>query len=111
MVQVDTVENLLQPLQAKHVVQITCEDANGGIQSGLLESFPHLKFSFSEKGVVQVESDRPVQAGALVHFLEDRGVEVTEARKIRPSLEDIFVRITGIEAETMHREDAKGGGQ
>ncbi len=45
----------------------------------------------------------------LIRFLEDHGVGVTEARVIRPSLEDVFVEITGIELERMKKEKEKGG--
>jgi ABC-2 type transport system ATP-binding protein len=57
-----------------------------------------------------VEADAPVRVGELVRFLEERGIEVSEARRMRPSLEDIFVRITGIEADAMRREKEKKGG-
>ena len=56
---------------------------------------------------IRVESPEPVRVGPLVRFLEDRGTEVSEARKIRPSLEDVFVRITGIEAAAMKQEKEK----
>jgi ABC-2 type transport system ATP-binding protein len=41
--------------------------------------------------------------------LEGQGIEVMEARRLRPSLEDVFVRITGIEAEAMRKEKEKTG--
>jgi ABC-2 type transport system ATP-binding protein len=35
-----------------------------------------------------------------------------EAKRVQPSLEDVFVQITGIEADAMRREkEKKGGGQ
>jgi ABC-2 type transport system ATP-binding protein len=37
-------------------------------------------------------------------------VEVMEARKMRPSLEEVFVKITGIETEAMRKEKEKAGG-
>ncbi len=111
IVQIDSVDNLLQPLQAKHVVQITCEEPVKEIQMSLGEAFPYLEFSRPQKDILQVESNRPVQAGAVVHFLEEKGLEVTEARKVKPSLEDVFVHITGIEAEAMHTGQAQGGGK
>jgi len=46
-----------------------------------------------------------------VRFLEGRGAEVSEARKVRPSLEDVFVDITGVEAAAMKREKEKAGGR
>jgi hypothetical protein len=36
--------------------------------------------------------------------------EMAEARKIKPSLEDVFVEITGIETDTMRGEKNKKGG-
>ena len=64
-------------------------------------------------GVIRVESSEPVRVGPLVRLLEDRGAEVAEARKVRPSLEDVFVEVTGIEAGAMKQEKEKakmGGG-
>jgi len=40
----------------------------------------------------------------LVSFLEDQGAEVVEARRTQPSLEEVFVKITGIEADVMRKE-------
>jgi ABC-2 type transport system ATP-binding protein len=42
-----------------------------------------------------------------VRFIEDQGANVTEARRLHPSLEDIFVRVTGVEAEVLHKEKEK----
>jgi ABC-2 type transport system ATP-binding protein len=63
-----------------------------------------------QQGAIRVEADEPVRVGPLVRFLEDQGIEVSEARKIRPSLEDIFIKITGVEAEAMRKEKEKMGG-
>ncbi|MFP4534010.1 MAG: ABC transporter ATP-binding protein [Desulfobacterales bacterium] len=112
IVQIDRVSDLLQPFQAKHVVRIACENLSNGIKDRLSGHFSDLAFSFPGRGILQVEADRPVPAGALVHFLEDQGVEVMEARRIKPTLEDVFVRITGIEADAMRKEtEKKDGGQ
>ena len=110
IVRIDTVEQLLQPIQEKHVVQITCSNTLGGIQGQLAESFPGLEFNTPGPGLIRVEADGPVRVGPLVRFLEDHGAEVSEARRMRPSLEDIFVRITGIEAGVMRKEKEKAGG-
>ena len=48
----------------------------------------------------------------LRRYLEEQGAQVTEAKRIQPSLEDVFVQITGIEADAMRREkEKKAGGQ
>lgn len=111
IVRIDSVEHLLQPLQEKHVVRIASTNNERGMPDGLDEAFPGLTFACPEPGVLQVEAGEPVRVGAVVRFLEERGIEVAEARRIRPSLEEVFVRVTGIAADTMHkgRENAGGG--
>lgn len=110
IVRIDTVAQLVQPIREKHVMRITGTSMSGDIQDKLAEAFPELTFSISNSDFIRVESEEPVQVGPLVRFLEDNGVEVAEARRIRPSLEDIFVSITGIEANSMRKEKEKKGG-
>ena len=110
IVRIDSVEDLLQPLQTKHAVQFLCTNPPTGMHRTLSESFPDLEFTIPQGGVVRVEADEPIRVGLLTRFMEDHGVEVLEARRMRPSLEDIFVKITGIGAEAMRREKEKGGG-
>lgn len=112
IVHIDTVEHLVQPIRGRHLLQISCEKMPGDMQGELSRSFPGLEFKTSRQGSVRVEADEPIRVGPLVRFLEDRGCEVSEAEMMRLSLEDIFVRITGIEAEAMRKEKEKrGGGQ
>jgi ABC-2 type transport system ATP-binding protein len=110
IVKIDSVENLVQPLKDKHVVQISCESVQDDLQGRLSKFFHGIAFENLGQGRIRVEADSPVPVGPLVRFLEDSGAEVSEARRIRPSLEDIFVRITGIEAEAMRIEKEKMGG-
>ncbi len=105
-----TVERLLEPVQEKHVVEIACTNMPDDTQAQLSKSFPDIEFSARGGGLIQVESGERVPVGPLVRFLEEQGAEVVEAKRIRPSLEDVFVRVTGIEAEAMRKEKEKAGG-
>jgi ABC-2 type transport system ATP-binding protein len=112
IVRIDSVENLVQPIQEKHVVQIACSRMPAKIQGKLSQTFSGVAFTTAGPGLIRAEADQPVGVGPLIRYIEDQGGEVAEARRIRPSLEDIFVRITGIEADAMRREkEKKGGGQ
>jgi ABC-2 type transport system ATP-binding protein len=110
IVRIDTVEQLIQPIQAKHVVQIACVNLPEEMGRRLSEAFSGLEFTAQEQDKIRVEAGEPVPVGPLVRFIEDQGVEVVEAKRMRPSLEEIFVRITGIEADAMRREKEKKGG-
>jgi ABC-2 type transport system ATP-binding protein len=109
-VRIDTVENLIQPAIQKHVVQISYANTMEDVHTKLADAFPALEFRSLSPGLVQITSGEPVRVGPVVRFLEDRGLEVAEARRMRPSLEDVFVEITGIEADAMRKEKEKGGG-
>jgi ABC-2 type transport system ATP-binding protein len=109
IVRIDTVEHLIQPVQEKHVVQISCGKIPADVQGRLSDSFPGLEFIIHNQGRIRIEGVEKVPVGPLVRFLEDRQVEVTEAKRMRPSLEDVFVQITGIEVETMRKEKEKAG--
>lgn len=107
IVRIDSVEHLLQPLQGRHVVQIT--GSLSDVPDALAEAFPGLAFTCPEPGMLRVEAGEPVRVGTVVRFLEDWGIEVAEARRMRPSLEDVFVRVTGLATESMRREKPGGG--
>ena len=111
IVKVDSVERLGQPVREKHVMQIACVNGSNDLSDELSAAFPGLNFTNPQPELIRVEADEPVRVGPLVRFLEDHGAEVFEARKIKPSLEDVFVRITGIGADVMRKEKEKSGGK
>jgi len=110
IVQVDTVEHLLQPVQHKHIVQVAYTKGVDGLKDKLVSAFPYLEFQTPSEGLIRVEAVAPVPVGPLVRFLEDQGAEVTEARRMRPSLEEVFVRITGLKADPMRKDRERRGG-
>lgn len=109
VVRLDTLANLVRDIQDQHVVQLTLSGGVAGLSGPLHEAFPDGRFEQVSDSVLRMRTDHPVPLAPLVRFLEDRGVGVTEARLIRPSLEDVFVEITGIELERMRKEKEKGG--
>jgi hypothetical protein len=72
-------------------MQITCAGGPHDLPGLLAGQFPALNFSSPQPELIQVEADAPIRVGPLVRFLEEHGAEVAEARKIRASLEDVFV--------------------
>jgi len=106
----DTVENLIQPMKENHVMQLTVLNSESAMRGKLTAAFPPLVFQDLSNGQVRVESGEPIPVGPLVRFLEDQGIDVMEARRIRPSLEEVFVRVTGVEVDAMKKEKEKAGG-
>jgi len=112
IVRTDTVENLMRQTEGRHVVEFAAANDAAALCKAMMTDFPNLRCQAVTGGGIRVESSEPVRVGPLVRFLEDHDAEVSEARKIHPSLEDVFVRVTGIEAGAMkqEKEKAKRGG-
>jgi ABC-2 type transport system ATP-binding protein len=110
VVRIDAVQDLIQPAQEKHAMQIAFSNLAPGIDEKIAEAFPNLECRVQAAGLIRIEAGEPIRVGPLVRFLEGQGVEVMEARRLRPSLEDVFVRITGIDADAMRKEKEKTGG-
>ncbi len=109
IIRTDTVADLLQPVQGKHVMLLSVSNSGANLCKDMLSAFPNYSFQDAQ-GQIRIESAEPVNIAPLVRFLEERAVEVTEARRYLPSLEDVFVQVTGIEVGTMRKEKEKAGG-
>lgn len=107
LVRIDTVDSLMRQTDGRHVVRFAMADEACGLCEAILEAFPFLQCQTVSKEAILLESPEPVRIGPLVRFIEERGAEVSEARKLRPSLEDVFVSITGIAAAAMKQEQEK----
>ncbi|MBN2563592.1 MAG: ABC transporter ATP-binding protein [Phycisphaerae bacterium] len=109
IVRIDSVEELMHETDGRHIVQFAVSEAAARLCDAVVAEFPQLQCRAIADTAIRVESAKPVRVGPLVRMLEDRGAEVSEARKIRPSLEEVFVRVTGLEPAAMKQEKAKIG--
>ena len=109
LVRVDTLVNLVRDIQDQHVVQLALTGGARDLAGALHDAFPEGRFKGVSDSVLRMRTDRTIQLAPLIRFLEEHGVGVTEARVLRPSLEDVFVEITGVELERMRKEKEKGG--
>ncbi|MFP4483203.1 MAG: ABC transporter ATP-binding protein [Thermovirgaceae bacterium] len=109
IVRIESVEKLLQPIQNRKVVRISLSKVKPELLGKLRDSFPGVDFDILKENVIRAESTDAIRVGPVIRLLEDCGAQVYEARRIRPSLEDVFVRITGIEADAMQKEKERRG--
>jgi ABC-2 type transport system ATP-binding protein len=110
IVRVDRVATLLQPIQQRKTMLISFLNGTNDLYNKLVGAFPGFEFQRISAEQVRVDSTEIIDIGPLVRFIEEQGAVVTEARRLRPSLEEVFVRITGIELNAMSREKEKGKG-
>lgn len=109
IVRTDSVRNLLQPILGRQVMLVSVSNAESDLIRGLAAAFPSYAFESISPEQIRVESPEPIRLASLVRYIDTRNVVVKEARLYGPSLEDVFVRVTGIEADALKKEAEKKG--
>jgi ABC-2 type transport system ATP-binding protein len=111
IVRIDSLENLLQPMHKQHVIILSYLNGENDLSKKLSADFPEYSFQAFSPNQIRVEAEEELIIGPLVRYVENQGAQVTEARRIRPSLEDVFVQVTGLQLEKMKREKEPRGGK
>ncbi len=109
IVRSERVEDLLRQVAGRHVVQFAVGQDAERLCDVAGDAFPSLECKALTDNALRVTSAEPLRIGPLVRLFEEHGAEVTEARVIRPSLEEVFVEVTGIEIGALKREKEKAG--
>ena len=102
---------LVKDVEGKHIVQLALSRDPGEFMAQVDADFSGVEFEAMPGNMLRAHTATTLPLGPLVRFFEEHGVDVTEAKAIRPSLEDVFVRITGIAAERMRKEKEQGKGK
>ncbi|MBN1191081.1 MAG: ABC transporter ATP-binding protein [Dehalococcoidales bacterium] len=110
VVRTDRTADLLQPVKGKNILLLSVSSTEGKLIEDLASAFPRYQVQSANTGEIRIESTEEITVGPLIRFLEEKGIRVTEAKRQVPSLEDIFVHVTGIEAGMMKKEKDKMGG-
>jgi energy-coupling factor transporter ATP-binding protein EcfA2 len=56
IIRIEKVVDLLQPLQSRHVIQISCANQRKGMQDDLADSFPSCEFTIPMDNMIRVEA-------------------------------------------------------
>ncbi len=106
-----TVSDLMQEAQGENIVSFTLGGNFSKVETEFRTCFPSYEVKSGKNSSVSIHSPAPFTLLPLVQFFEDRNLPVYEARIIRPSLEDVFVKVTGIELQMMQSEQPGKPGQ
>ncbi|MCU0960907.1 MAG: ABC transporter ATP-binding protein [Pirellulaceae bacterium] len=110
IVRLDTLSNLVSGLRDAQLMQLALSADATTLLARLHTDFPAATFELTDPTTLRVRSVTPMPLAPVIRCLEEHDVAVTEARLVRPSLEDVFVELTGIEAARMRRDPEKGRG-
>jgi len=107
IVRTDTVAALLEPTHERQVLELAVSTSPEAALEVLSRTFGDARFSAVADARIRAESVAPLPVGPLVRALEEKGIEVTEARRVRPTLEEVFVETTGLQAAALRSEKEK----
>lgn len=110
VIKIDAVDKFIEDIKESNVVEVLFE-SNYANKNALIErlkqSFPDLECSFKSENTIKVISTGRIDISPIVSFLSANNIYILEAKLIRPTLEDAFVKLTGIEMDIMKKEKEK----
>ena len=105
----DRVSDLLKPIQDDHIMEIALNKFNVGILRAAEVKFTDFSFDSLPGYIIRISSNKPIPVSPVINLFESSGSEVLEAKRITPSLEDIFVKVTGLEASDLENGKNRKG--
>ena len=108
IVKTGTVNQLMENAGQEHIIRLRLDDGASGIKNELQDNFPNFQIEVKDENTCFIKSPVKFALSPILQYLDGRGISVFEAKEIRPTLEDVFVKVTGIEARELQK-DKEGG--
>ncbi len=111
IVRIDTVKELIQETQSENIVHFTLDSDFSTVEKEFRNRFPDYEIKPGKNYGVYIHSPAPFTLLPFIQFFEERNLPVFEAKIVRPSLEEVFVNVTGIELQKMQSDQPVKTGQ
>ncbi len=110
IIKIDTVDKFIEDVKDSNVIEVLFEsdhtDKNILLEK-LKKYFPELDCFFKNENTIKVISTDRLDVSPIISFLSANNIFILEAKLIRPTLEDAFVKLTGIEINMMKKDKEK----
>jgi ABC-2 type transport system ATP-binding protein len=107
IVRTGTLSQLMDEGQQEKVIQFRLAGPVAQLESAVSREFPQFVTEISGDGIIRIKSQLPVNIMPFMRFFDRNNLDVYEAKIIRPSLEEVFVKVTGLEIAKMKQEKEK----
>lgn len=106
IVKVGTVSELMENEGHEHKIKMELDSDIKELKEELQNNFQHCRIEIPEENSCLLISKERLTLAPILQVLDSKGISVYEAKEMKPSLEDVFVKITGIEASRLKNEKA-----
>lgn len=108
IVKIGFTQDLLLEAQRDNTVQFTMESSPEHLYDSLAAAFPDYGFYVMDQHTVRISSPALINLMPFMQYFDSAGMLVREAKIIKPSLEDVFLKVTGVDAQKMKKEKEGG---
>jgi ABC-2 type transport system ATP-binding protein len=100
------INELMEDAQKEKIIQFSFDGIVqlNQFKNDFHQQLSHCELAHIQDSVFQVRSATSLDLMPLMSFFDSHGIKVMEAKIIKPSLEEVFVKITGIERDVMKKE-------
>jgi len=111
IIKIDTVPNLIEQTRESNIIEVSFEETPLEKTSDLLnklnQQFNDIECFIKNHTTIKIISNIKINISPIINFISNEGFFILEAKLIKPTLEDAFVKITGIEIDMMKKEREK----
>lgn len=107
IVKTGTVEQLMQHAQDEHIIELKLSRDIKNLKTKIEDNFKNCRVEVPGENSCLLISKEPIKLSPVLQFLDAKGVSVYEAKAIKPTLEDVFVKVTGIKAAELKKDEVK----
>lgn len=104
VIKVSKVQDLMIEAQQENIVEFGIDSNGLNVEKLLTGIFPDITIKSSTDHSIRISSKNQIEIMPFMKLFDNNGIKINEAKVIRPSLEEIFVKITGIEIDKLQKE-------
>ncbi len=104
IVKIGTVADLMESVEREHKIKLQLDSSIKDMKEKLENNFANCRVELPDENSCLIISKERIALSPVLQLLNNMGISVYEAKEIKPSLEDVFVRITCTEASNLKKE-------
>jgi len=104
VIKVSSVYDLMLEARQENIVEFGTDSNDLNLERILKSAYPDITIKSVTDHSIRISSKNKIEIMPFIKLFDDNGIKINEAKVIRPSLEEIFVKITGIEIDKLQKE-------
>ncbi len=108
IIAIGSIPELMESISHGYMIRLSAEESIMKYAVDLQARFEGCNIKARQNNSLVLASQNRMPLLPVIQYFDEKGVSIYEARQLSPTLEDVFVKVTGIEAEKLEKEKEKG---